>query len=104
MLNVSVVEQKKELLGLDVYLAIIQAYKQELPVLLKALEKREGRAFALHSLKSISFSVGLDDIGRHVQHIEQALVNGAELTVDGYIRRLSSRIAESLSELENLVC
>jgi hypothetical protein len=94
------IQQKKALLGLDTYLKLIQAYKQELPSLLRALDKREGRSFALHSLKSMSFSVGLDDIGRHVQHIEQTLVNGAELTVDGYIKRLEARITESLNDLE----
>ena len=94
------IQQKKELLGLDVYLRLIQAYKHELPGMFVALKKREGRQFVLHSLKGMSFSVGLDDIGRHIQHIEQTLVNGADLTADGYIRRLEAQIIESLEELE----
>jgi hypothetical protein len=48
----------------------------------------------------MSFSIGLDNIGRHIQHIEQAITNGAELTADGHIRRLSLKIDESLAELE----
>jgi HPt (histidine-containing phosphotransfer) domain-containing protein len=103
LLALDVIQQRKELLGLTVYLQLIQAYKRELKPLLKALEKKEGRPFALHSLKSMSFSVGLDDIGRHVQHIEQTLINGAELTAQGYIKRLEIRIHESLDELEALL-
>lgn len=84
-----------ESIGLENYQQIFRSFQNNWPQILPSVMTLELRKSALHQLKGISFSIGLDDLGKNIADIEDMIANGAEVTASMYLKKLENRFIEA---------
>ncbi len=105
-MNQSLIANRIELMGVDAYRAMFDSYQSEIERKMAEIKNAPTRRTALHSLKSMSYAVGLEELGNKVADIERMLANGAQITLqyqlDGLVKQVAGEVAEVKNFLRNI--
>lgn len=102
-MNQSLISNRIELMGVDGYRAMFESYLAEIERKMAEIKNASMRRAGLHSLKSMSYAVGLEELGNKVADIEHMLANGAQITLEYQLDCLATLVSSEVAEVKNFL-
>lgn len=102
-MNQSLISNRIELMGVDGYREMFTSFERELARKMVEIKNEPTRRAGLHSLKSMSYAVGLEELGNKVVDIERMIANGAQIALHYQLDNLVKLVAKEVAEVNDFL-